>query len=162
MYKRRDLMCWVRVREFRRVVGARMQPYSARVWFDSVERSLLFEVMESASQGQGRLLCAHGAGGGDAISNSSDRWLSADNLRNDSLSRWASTSPTGTTEANVTSQSRIPQLAAISGGTSNTAESVAMVAICDPPPTAGNCSIDPAMLAPIRISSCETGISKAS
>ena len=60
---------------------------------------------------------------------------------------------------NVTSQSKIPQLAAISGGTSKTLDSAAMVAICDPPPTAGNCSIEPTMLAPIRIKTCDTGIS---
>ena len=38
----------------------------------------------------------------------------------------------------------------------------AIVAICEPPPTAGNCNIEPAMLAPIKIRSCETGISRAS
>jgi hypothetical protein len=57
---------------------------------------------------------------------------------------------------------RIPQLAASSGGTSKTLDSVAMVAICEPPPTAGSCNIDPTMLDPIRISSCDTGISSAS
>ena len=57
------------------------------------------------------------------------------------------------TAANVTNHNRIPQLAANSGGTSNTLERVAIVAICDPPPTAGSCNIDPTMLDPIRINS---------
>src|SRR6266571_5450244 len=49
---------------------------------------------------------------------SSASWLSADSLRNDNLSRCASTNPSGTTATNVTSQSIIPQLAASSLGTS--------------------------------------------
>src|SRR5690348_11296078 len=92
----------------------------------------------------------------------SSRWLSSESFRNERRSLCASTKPLGITAANVTSQSNIPQLAAISGGTSNTLDRVVMVAICDPPPTAGSCSIEPSILAKIRISSCETGISSAS
>src|SRR5437899_12706263 len=66
---------------------------------------------------------------------SSARWLSAQSLRNDTLSRCASTNPSGTTATNDTSQSIMPQPAASPLGTSNRRRRAAMVASYDRHPT---------------------------
>src|SRR5581483_8058774 len=59
------------------------------------------------------------------------------------------------TAMNVTSQIRMPQLTASSLGISNTYSMAPIVASCDPPPTAGNCTTPPAMEKPIsRITCC--------
>ena len=57
---------------------------------------------------------------------------------------------------NVTSQSNMPQLTADSLGTWKIADSALIVATCEPPPTAGNCTIDPNMLEAMSNSTSET------
>src|SRR5438128_11983651 len=81
---------------------------------------------------------------------SSARWLSPDILRNDNLSRFASTNPSGTTATNVTSQSIIPQLAASSLGTAKRRGRAAMVASSQPTRTPGDLIWDTTSLEPIN------------
>src|SRR5580698_4109855 len=86
-----------------------------------------------------------------AVTDSSASALSAESLRSDNRSLCARNNPTGTTATNVTSQSMMPQLTASSFGTICKTWSIAlMVASCEPPPTPGNCTIEPIMLDPIR------------
>src|SRR5436309_1361356 len=85
--------------------------------------------------------------------------VSADSFLNESRSLCASAKPQGRTARNVTSHNVMPQLAASSFGISKTWSNALIVASCEQPPTPGNCTRDPIMLKPMRISTLAVLIS---
>src|SRR5579863_199579 len=95
-------------------------------------------------------------GEGESSARASSCSLSSESFRKESRSRCASSKPTGTTETNVTTHNRIPQLADSSCEASKICWRAEIVANCEPPPTPGNCIKDPSMPEPIKSRTLDT------